>query len=60
MGYTLSDEIKITKQDRGVILEPIEEGGDEFFDALSQFSSDFMEDGRRQPVGPAAPDMDEA
>ena len=56
----MSDETKITKQDRGVTLEPIDEGWDEFFEALSQFSSDYMEDGRRQPVGPAAPDMDEA
>ena len=60
MDHALKNEIKITKQDNEVSLEPIDKDWDDFFDALSQFSSDFMEDGRRQPVGPAVPDMDEA
>ena len=42
-------EDRISKQGNKVILEPIEEDWDEFFDALSSFTDDFMEDGRRQP-----------
>jgi antitoxin VapB len=42
-------EVRISKQGNKVILEPIEENWDNFFDALSQFSDDFMEDGREQP-----------
>ena len=42
-------EVRISKQGDKVILEPIDKGWDDFFDALSGFSDDFMEDGRNQP-----------
>ena len=42
-------EVKVSKQGNKVILEPIDKDWDDFFDALSQFSDDFMEDGRQQP-----------
>jgi len=42
-------EVSISKEGNKVILEPIHEDWDEFFDALSDFTDDFMEDGRQQP-----------
>jgi antitoxin VapB len=42
-------EVRISKQGNKVILEPIEEDWDEFFDTLSSFTDDFMEKGRQQP-----------
>jgi len=42
-------EVKISRQGDKVILEPLEQSWDDFFEALSQFSDDFMEDGRNQP-----------
>ena len=32
-----------------VILEPMEQNWNDFFEALSRFSDDFMEHGRNQP-----------
>lgn len=42
-------EVKISRQGDKVILEPLEQSWDDFFEALSLFSDDFMEDGRDQP-----------
>ena len=41
---------KIHKEGKLVILEPIEEDWNDFKTALNSFSSDFMEDGRKQPA----------
>ena len=45
-------EVKISRSGKRVILEPLESNWDDFFEALSQFSDDFMENGREQPKMP--------
>jgi antitoxin VapB len=42
-------EVRLSKQGNKVLLAPIEEDWDTFFDALSSFTDDFMDDGRQQP-----------
>jgi len=42
-------EVKIFKKGRQVILEPIETSWESFFESLSEFPEDFMENGRNQP-----------
>ncbi len=44
------NEVKIFKKGKQVILEPIETTWDLFFESLSEFPEDFMQDGRNQPV----------
>ncbi len=46
------NEVKISKSGKRVILEPLDSNWDEFFEALSHFSDDFMENGREQPIMP--------
>lgn len=45
-------EVKISRSGKRVILEPLDPNWDEFFEALSDFSDDFMENGREQPIIP--------
>ena len=43
-------KVKISKHGKkGVLLEPVEEGFADLFEALTMFSDDFMQDGRNQP-----------
>ncbi|MDD2724301.1 MAG: type II toxin-antitoxin system VapB family antitoxin [Methylovulum sp.] len=42
-------EVKISKLGNKIILEPLENSWDQWFSAMSQFSDDFMADGRKQP-----------
>ena len=42
-------EVRIFKQGDQIILEPIKDTWDSFFDALNEFPDDFMKDGRNQP-----------
>lgn len=42
-------EVKISKQGNKIILEPIENSWELWFEAMTQFSDDFMADGRNQP-----------
>jgi len=42
-------EVKIYKQGNKVILEPIQNNWDCWFDALNEFSEDYMVEGREQP-----------
>ena len=41
--------VKIHREGRRVILEPVDENWDALEASLSQFSDDFMEGGREQP-----------
>ncbi|MBL4823707.1 MAG: antitoxin [SAR324 cluster bacterium] len=45
-------EVKISRSGKRVILEPLESNWDDIFEALAQFSDDFMESGRDQPKMP--------
>lgn len=42
-------EVKISKQGNKIILEPIEDSWEGWFDAINQFSDDYMSNGREQP-----------
>ncbi len=42
-------EVKISKQGNKIILEPIENAWEQWISTLSEFSDDFMENGRTQP-----------
>ena len=42
-------EVKISKQGNKIILEPLENSWEQWFASLTQFSDDFMVDGREQP-----------
>ena len=42
-------EVKISKQGNKIILEPIENSWEQWFASLTQFSDDFMANGREQP-----------
>jgi antitoxin VapB len=42
-------EVKISKQGNKIILEPIEDSWEGWFDAIKQFSDDYMANGREQP-----------
>jgi len=42
-------EVKISKQGNKIILEPIEDSWEQWFEAISQFSDDFMPNGREKP-----------
>jgi antitoxin VapB len=46
------NEVKISRSGKRVILEPLESNWDDIFEALAQFSDDFMEGGRDQPKMP--------
>lgn len=41
-------EVKISKQGNKIILEPIVNSWDDWFEAINQFSDDFMANGREQ------------
>ena len=43
-------EVRLTRLGHGILVEPIEEDFSSLVEALNEFSSDFMEDGRQQPV----------
>jgi len=45
-------KVKISRSGKRVILEPLESNWDDIFEALAQFSDDFMENGRDQPKMP--------
>ena len=49
-------EVKIFKQGNKIILEPIENSWGLWFASLSQFSDDFMANGREQPEQAQAQD----
>ena len=42
-------EVKISRQGNKIILEPIEDSWEQWFEAINQFSDDFMPNGREQP-----------
>ena len=42
-------EVKISKQGNKIILEPIEDSWEQWFASFTQFSDDFMANGREQP-----------
>ncbi len=42
-------EVKISKRGNKIILEPIDDSWEQWFAALTQFSDDFMDNGREQP-----------
>ena len=51
--------VKIHREGRRVILEPVDENWDALEASLSQFSDDFMEEGREQPSMPIPPNQAE-
>jgi antitoxin VapB len=42
-------EVKISKLGNKIILEPIETSWEQWFEAINQFSGDYMQNGREQP-----------
>ncbi|MSO52803.1 MAG: AbrB/MazE/SpoVT family DNA-binding domain-containing protein [Acidobacterium sp.] len=51
-------EVRITRQGRGVLLEPVEWNIDDWFTALDRFAAEpFMPDGRHQPAAPPRADF---
>ena len=42
-------EVKISKQGNKIILEPLENSWEQWIASLTQFSDDFMANGREQP-----------
>jgi antitoxin VapB len=44
-----SDEVEITRRGESLLLRPMKKSWAVLIDSLGRFSSDFMEDGRRQP-----------
>ncbi len=42
-------EVKISRQGNKIILEPIDDSWEQWFDAINQVSDDFMQNGREQP-----------
>ena len=42
-------EVKISKLGNKIILEPIETSWEQWFEAINQFSDDYMQNGREQP-----------
>ncbi len=51
-------EVRITRQGRGVLLEPVEWNIDDWFAALDRFAAEpFMPDGRHQPAAPPRADF---
>lgn len=45
-------EVNISKQGNKIILEPIENSWEQWFESMAQFSDDFMESGRAQSEPP--------
>jgi len=43
-------EVKIYRNGKRIILEPIESKWDSLIEAINEFPDDFMEDGRNQPA----------
>jgi antitoxin VapB len=43
------DEVFVHKVGNAVVLLPVRHSWDTFFESLSKFSNDFMQDGRLQP-----------
>lgn len=43
-------EVRVRRVGLGVLLEPVKMSTREWFSALDQFSHDFMQDGRNQPM----------
>jgi antitoxin VapB len=43
------DEVKIVREGKRIILEPIEPTWDILFESLNEFPEDFLENGRNQP-----------
>lgn len=51
-------EVRVTRQGRGVLLEPVEWNVDEWFADLDRFAAEpFMADGRNQPSAPPRADF---
>lgn len=43
-------EVRISREGNRIILEPLEQSWEQWFCAISQFSDDFMSQGRDQPL----------
>lgn len=43
------EEVKIVREGKRIILEPIEPTWDILFESLNEFPEDFLENGRNQP-----------
>ena len=51
-------EVRISRQGRGVLLEPIAPSVDDWFAELDQYKAEpFMPDGRNQPAAPRRPGL---
>ncbi len=51
-------EVRVTRQGRGVLLEPVEWSVDDWFADLDRFGAEsFMTDGRNQPSAPRRADF---
>ena len=46
-------QVRVTRQGRGVLLEPLSPTVDDWFAELDRFEEPFMDNGRCQPVAPA-------
>ena len=47
------DRVRVSRQGKGVLLEPVVADVDEWFAALDEFADEpFMADGRAQPIAP--------
>jgi antitoxin VapB len=44
------NEVKIYKKGKQIIIEPLEMTWDAFFESLSDFPEDFLQEGRNQPA----------
>jgi antitoxin VapB len=45
-------QVRVTRQGRGVLLEPLSPTVDDWFAELDRFEDPFLADGRCQPVAP--------
>ena len=50
-------QVRVSRQGRGVLLEPLAPTVDEWYAALDRFDEPFMADGRCQPAAPARHDF---
>lgn len=50
-------EVRVRRQGRGVVLEPIEADADAWFARLDAHEGEFMKEGRAQPPMPAPRDV---
>lgn len=52
------DRVRVTRQGKGVLLEPIASDVAAWFEALDRYGDEpFMRDGRQQPLPPAPPEF---